>query len=770
MEKKYRKRQNRNVLFFAFVTITLLCSVILAMIASVYKSAENEAFEKLHMETAQFKQDITLQMYSDRENLVIMSNFAAKLHEDGESYQLLFNSFEEIGLFEDVRILLPDNSFVTKNGAVPSGDLIFKEEVKKGTYISNRVTDLVNNDKEVVRSAVPVVSKNGRTVAIIYGIIDLQKFEDRYLEKVRNLGADLFVIEQESGKFVIDTKREGFGLVSELASTKFEDGYSYEQMASALSSGDNGFSSFESVVNGNKLYAHYSPFEFAKWEIMMAKPATSVFATARSTGKNMFIMAALLIFIMLCYVAFVIAMERSNLTVSMIASTIRKRLLEITQNLDRMNDALKVMTEFAGARSAFFIDNYGEDRSYVASKYRDKTLVGKDREFFAKKISEYLMEMHSKHGTNVYITRIKIGDVLAENHPELCEFMKKNSIVSVHIASVTHNNSNSSVIGVINAKHKQITVLLKDIAVCFSMAVYNKRYLTDTESMAITDALTGVANRLAYKNDIKVFEDLDVERLSCIYIDVNELNFFNNKYGHAAGDQMLIYIADVLTSEFNDSNIYRMGGDEFLIFTCGMSREEINRRLERANTRIKEMKYNISIGIKKRMPGMGMEELVNGAEKRMYVEKARYYQNKEGTGNKQLNRGEESQYIQSGIREIDAYLSILKDKHMGVIMVSAEHDSFSQIIAPKELFDLSIDEGKFSDIIKQYIHDFVKPEYHRNLRNFIQSDVIQNQLDENIIPMISYCEKDGKAIKLSIWPVDKSEGETIWVFEKEDNK
>ena len=133
MEKKYRKRQNRNVLFFAFVTITLLCSVILAMIASVYKSAENEAFEKLHMETAQFKQDITLQMYSDRENLVIMSNFAAKLHEDGESYQLLFNSFEEIGLFEDVRILLPDNSFVTKNGAVPSGDLIFKEEVKKGT-------------------------------------------------------------------------------------------------------------------------------------------------------------------------------------------------------------------------------------------------------------------------------------------------------------------------------------------------------------------------------------------------------------------------------------------------------------------------------------------------------------------------------------------------------------------------------------------------------------------------------------------------------------
>ena len=56
-----------------------------------------------------------------------------------------------------------------------------------------------------------------------------------------------------------------------------------------------------------------------------------------------------------------------------------------------------------------------------------------------------------------------------------------------------------------------------------------------------------------------------------------------------------------------------------------------------------------------------------------------------------------------------------------------------------------------------------------NLRNFIQYDVVRNQLEENIIPKISYYKKDGTAVKLSIWPVDGDEGETMWIFEKEDN-
>ena len=217
MEKAYRIKHNLKVILCALLTVVLLCSAIFIMVTQVYVAYSQESYEMLHMETRQIKRDINLQMNSDRENLITMANFAGQLYDEGEGFGLLFKSFEAIGLFEDVRILLPDNSFVTKMGTAPSsGELSFDEETKKGAYISGRVGDLVHTDKMVVRSAVPVTAKDGKIVAILYGIINLQSFENRYLDDVRDMGGDLFVIEQGNGNFIIDTKRENFGHVTEL--------------------------------------------------------------------------------------------------------------------------------------------------------------------------------------------------------------------------------------------------------------------------------------------------------------------------------------------------------------------------------------------------------------------------------------------------------------------------------------------------------------------------------------------------------------------------
>ena len=52
--------------------------------------------------------------------------------------------------------------------------------------------------------------------------------------------------------------------------------------------------------------------------------------------------------------------------------------------------------------------------------------------------------------------------------------------------------------------------------------------------------------REGLRADILVFDEENPEDFSCIYIDVNELHIRNNKYGHAAGDEMLIFIANSL--------------------------------------------------------------------------------------------------------------------------------------------------------------------------------------------------------------------------------
>ena len=118
MAIKYgKKKSKQHNILYTFVTAILLCAVFLAMVSYLYNKTEEEEYETLHVQTKQIKDDIILQLTSDRENLATMANFAAKLYSDGEDYSLLFESFKSIGMIENIGILNADNTFATKAGS-----------------------------------------------------------------------------------------------------------------------------------------------------------------------------------------------------------------------------------------------------------------------------------------------------------------------------------------------------------------------------------------------------------------------------------------------------------------------------------------------------------------------------------------------------------------------------------------------------------------------------------------------------------------------------
>ena len=71
-----RKRQRQNGIVYTVVTAILVCAVFLAMVVSFYIRADNDSYEMLHIQTKQIKDDLTLQLKSDRENLITMADFA----------------------------------------------------------------------------------------------------------------------------------------------------------------------------------------------------------------------------------------------------------------------------------------------------------------------------------------------------------------------------------------------------------------------------------------------------------------------------------------------------------------------------------------------------------------------------------------------------------------------------------------------------------------------------------------------------------------------
>jgi diguanylate cyclase (GGDEF)-like protein len=77
-----------------------------------------------------------------------------------------------------------------------------------------------------------------------------------------------------------------------------------------------------------------------------------------------------------------------------------------------------------------------------------------------------------------------------------------------------------------------------------------------------TDALTGACNRQALLNDFDSFLGREI----CIMMsDIDNFKHYNDSYGHEAGDEVLAGYAALLKKCFVQTQVYRFGGDEFLL-------------------------------------------------------------------------------------------------------------------------------------------------------------------------------------------------------------
>lgn len=89
------------------------------------------------------------------------------------------------------------------------------------------------------------------------------------------------------------------------------------------------------------------------------------------------------------------------------------------------------------------------------------------------------------------------------------------------------------------------------------------------------DHLTGVLNRTELKPALKqaISTCSKDSKLAVIFIDINKFKKLNDEYGHLIGDQILIETAKRITSSVRaDDDVYRYGGDEFVIITHNIAK------------------------------------------------------------------------------------------------------------------------------------------------------------------------------------------------------
>jgi two-component system cell cycle response regulator len=93
----------------------------------------------------------------------------------------------------------------------------------------------------------------------------------------------------------------------------------------------------------------------------------------------------------------------------------------------------------------------------------------------------------------------------------------------------------------------------------------NRQLVRAREVAAVRDELTGLRNRRALMEDLDEAARRGDQRVLCLF-DLNHFKHYNDTFGHAAGDSLLLRLGGALTSAVKGHGAaYRVGGDEFCV-------------------------------------------------------------------------------------------------------------------------------------------------------------------------------------------------------------
>lgn len=142
------------------------------------------------------------------------------------------------------------------------------------------------------------------------------------------------------------------------------------------------------------------------------------------------------------------------------------------------------------------------------------------------------------------------------------------------------------------------------------------------------DVETNVFNRNSFEKFKKAYSYLNYQSIGILFVDINEMNEINNQYGHLIGDKVILNVASLLKKTFKDDKVYRIGGDEFIVVLSNKNDDFINENILKVKNILKDNKINISIGECHGQNILDINYLINEADKKMYDDKKKYYDNK----------------------------------------------------------------------------------------------------------------------------------------------
>ena len=156
---------------------------------------------------------------------------------------------------------------------------------------------------------------------------------------------------------------------------------------------------------------------------------------------------------------------------------------------------------------------------------------------------------------------------LQQVFPEKYRDMRARGVRSFYAVALLEEGELRGYLGIDNPRERlECTTMLLSLS-HFLMGERSKREgKAQNAFLRSHDALTGCLNWERYNDYLVAFSNDVSSSLGVLRADVNQLAELNQRRGKEAGDRMVCHVAQVLRRRFGPGNVYRINGDEFVVF------------------------------------------------------------------------------------------------------------------------------------------------------------------------------------------------------------
>lgn len=148
------------------------------------------------------------------------------------------------------------------------------------------------------------------------------------------------------------------------------------------------------------------------------------------------------------------------------------------------------------------------------------------------------------------------------------------------------------------------------------------------ERRKYTDNLTSLKNRSYLNLNMEAWNKSEKYPQAIVMIDLNNVKYVNDNYGHEAGDNLIVQAASILVNtQLENSEIIRTDGNEFLIYLVGYSEKQTEIYTKKLTKEFKELSYGFGAAIGYSMITDGMktiDDAINEATLEMRTDKEDY--------------------------------------------------------------------------------------------------------------------------------------------------